>query len=89
MIPGFDIPKELQCEGIIGDGCGGGRLFYAKGCKLYVYDPMTKGHMELFDAGWEIESIEKKGCIVTIVTCNKHKMGFDLSAMKITSKEKL
>ena len=42
MIHGFDLNSPLVCEGIIGDGCGGGRIFYIKDNILNVYDPQTK-----------------------------------------------
>jgi len=80
MNHGFDLNSPLICEGIIGDGCGGGRLFMVEDATLKAYDPQTKEYIVLLE-GIEIPtSISKRGCIVKVV-CEKESVEFDLSAM--------
>jgi hypothetical protein len=81
MIPGFDLNSPLVCEGIIGDGCGGGRLFYVADETLFAYDPLTQEKIVLLREIKDAQSISKKGCIVTI-ECSEEIIRFDLSALK-------
>lgn len=80
MTHGFNIDSDLICEGIIGDGCGGGRLFMVEDAKLKVYDPITKESLVLLEDIKKPLSIYKKACIVTIV-CEDEIVEFDLSEM--------
>lgn len=66
MTHGFDLESPLVCEGIIGDGCGGGRIFFVEEETLFVYDPQSKSKMELLNNLKGIESISKKGCIIKL-----------------------
>ena len=70
------------CEGVIGDGCGGGRIFFTCKDALKVYDPTTKEVMTLLDNLESPEELSKKGCHL-FFTCKGEKMGFDLSKMEI------
>ena len=70
------------CEGIIGDGCGGGRIFFTCKDTLNVYDPTTKEMMTLLENLQEPQSISKKGCHL-LFTCKQKKMTFDLSKMSL------
>jgi len=79
MMDGFD--SALVCEGIIGDGCGGGRLFFVQDNALRVYDPTTKEQMILLENVYNAQSISKSACIVTIV-CQDEEVAFDLSKMQ-------
>ncbi|MFT7004190.1 MAG: hypothetical protein ACJAWW_001543 [Sulfurimonas sp.] len=81
MIHGFDLSNPLICEGIIGDGCGGGRLFMITDNTLKAYDPTTKEYYELLKGIKNPISISKKACKVTIV-CDDETIKFDLSEMK-------
>ena len=81
MTHGFDLNNPLICEGIIGDGCGGGRLFMVQDEKLKAYDPTTKEYYELLEGVERASTISKSKCIVTIV-CEDETIEFDLSAMK-------
>jgi len=81
MSHGFDLNDPLICEGIIGDGCGGGRLFMVKENSLKAYDPITKNSRVLLDNIEKPISISKKACIVTVV-CESETVEFDLSEMK-------
>lgn len=72
------------CEGIIGDGCGGGRIFFTCKNSLNVYDPMTKMRKILLDGLDNPEELSKKGCHL-IFTCKDKKMIFDISVMKLIS----
>ena len=65
---GFDLKSPLVCEGIIGDGCGGGRLFYVEGEALRTYDPNTKNSVVLLEKIVDAKSISKTACIITITT---------------------
>jgi len=81
MSHGFDLNDPLICEGIIGDGCGGGRLFMVKENILKAYDPTTKEVHILLENIEKPISISKSKCIVTIV-CEDDTIEFDLSAMR-------
>ena len=80
MIHGFDVNNELICEGIVGDGCGGGRLFFVEDETLKVYDPQSKEVMNLLTDIKDAKKVTKKGCIITI-KCEKELVKFDLSSM--------
>ncbi len=77
-------PKDM-CIGVIGDGCGGGRIFIADTGHnmIKVYDPTTA---EVFIILKDIDQptgIKKKGCILSIEIANtKELIEFDLSSMK-------
>ncbi len=79
MIHGFKN-SPLACEGIIGDGCGGGRWFFVEDETLKVYDPQTKEVMNLLTDIKDAKEVSKKGCIITI-KCEKELVKFDLSSM--------
>jgi len=81
MTHGFDVDSSLICEGIVGDGCGGGRLFMIKEDKLIAYDPQTKEEIVLLGDIEMAKSISKQGCIVSVV-CQEQNIEFDLSALK-------
>lgn len=78
MIAGFE--DKLHCEGIVGDGCGGGRMFYIDENTLYAHDPITKENFKLLEGIEDAKSISKKACIVT-VECESETVKFDLSKM--------
>ena len=75
---GFDLNSPLVCEGIIGDGCGGGRLFYIQDDILKTYDPQTKASTTLLSSVKDAKSIQKKKCIIYI-KCTSKTIEFDLS----------
>ena len=75
------VGSSLSCEGIIGDGCGGGRIFSIKDEKLQALDPQSKEIIILLDSVKNAISISKKACIIT-VTCRDEVIEFDLSKMK-------
>ena len=77
----YDLSSPLVCEGIIGDGCGGGRLFIVENETLIAYDPQTNEKILLLKDVLQAKSISKKACIVTI-ECENKNIKFDLSAMK-------
>ena len=81
MSHGFDLNDPLICEGIIGDGCGGGRLFMVKENTLKAYDPITKEFFHLLENIQKPLSISKKACIISVV-CEDETIEFDLSAMR-------
>jgi len=81
MSHGFDLNSPLVCEGIIGDGCGGGRLFIVEDKTLKAYDPQTKEIFTLLEPIIDAKKISKNVCIIT-VECEKKNIRFDLSAMK-------
>ena len=82
MTHGFDLTSSLVCEGIIGDGCGGGRIFFIDKHLLKVYDPITKESMVLYDSLFNVELLTKEGCILFITTKEKV-LRFDISSLKI------
>lgn len=81
MNHGFDLNDPLICEGIIGDGCGGGRLFMIQDAKLKAYDPTIKSSKVLLEGIEKALRISKKVCIITIV-CEDSNIEFDLSKMR-------
>lgn len=81
MTHGFDLSSPLVCEGIIGDGCGGGRIFFVNQETLFVYDPTTKQRRELLKAVKNVKKISKKACII-ILECENDSIHFDLSSLK-------
>ena len=81
MIYGFDLDSPLICEGIVGDGCGGGRIFSIEENMLKAYDPQSKSSRILLEDIIKAKSISKKGCIITIV-CESETIEFDLSSVK-------
>ncbi len=82
MMDGFNLDSPLVCEGIIGDGCGGGRIFFAKESKLFVYDPTTQERNFLVKLSVIIKKISKNACVITLATDQKV-YKYELSQMKI------
>jgi len=80
MMDGFNLDSPLVCEGIVGDGCGGGRIFYVEESRLYAYDPVSKDSLLLLENLKDPEKIKKKGCIITI-ECMERTEVLDLSLL--------
>ena len=76
----FDLDSPLVCEGIVGDGCGGGRLFMVENETLKAYDPTTKEKFTLLENIVDAQKISKSRCIITIEFLEKI-VKFDLSSM--------
>ncbi len=81
MIHGFDVNSPLVCEGIIGDGCGGGRFFLVEDDILLAYDPTTKSKIFLDDNISNAKTLTKQACLLRI-ECEDEVINFDLSALK-------
>lgn len=81
MSHGFDLTSPLVCEGIIGDGCGGGRFFLVEDETLLAYDPQTQMKIFLLDGIKNAKTVSKKTCIL-IIECEDEIIKFDLSALK-------
>ena len=81
MMDGFDLDSPLVCEGIIGDGCGGGRIFFIESDALWVYDPITEDRMEIFLGLKGVKKISKSGCIIRIFFQDREE-SFDLSQVR-------
>jgi hypothetical protein len=84
MTHGFDLSSPLVCEGIVGDGCGGGRIFFIEEDALLVYDPLTQEKMKLLDGIEDAQNISKKACEIIIETKEKSII-FNLSLLKVIS----
>jgi hypothetical protein len=80
MTHGFDLQSPLVCEGIIGDGCGGGRLFVVEGGVLFAYDPYTQTKITLLEGLNGVDKVSKSGCIITLNT-QEGVREFDLSSL--------
>ena len=80
MNHGFDLLSPLVCEGIIGDGCGGGRIFFIDDEKLFANDPQTGKNTFLLDCIKNVKTISKKSCIISI-ECEDEVIEFDLSSL--------
>jgi len=78
MMVGFE--NKLACEGIVGDGCGGGRIFYIDTQILYAHDPITNENIKLLQQIKDAKAISKEACIITI-ECETTTIKFDLSKM--------
>ena len=80
MMDGFDLTSPLVCEGIIGDGCGGGRIFFVEDETLFAHDPITKDKITLLKGLKNVRCISKSACIITIELDEKI-IKFDLSKL--------
>lgn len=72
--------NPLACEGIIGDGCGGGRWFFVENETLFAYDETTKESLKLASHIKNAKKISKNRCIITI-ECEDENIEFDLSKL--------
>lgn len=81
MMDGFNLDLPLVCEGIIGDGCGGGRIFYIEDNRLFAYDPTTKKSMFLLDNLYNAKLLTKNLCLIKI-QLEHEEVIFDLSKLK-------
>lgn len=82
MTAGFDLDSPLVCEGIVGDGCGGGRIFHIENSCLKAYDPQTKESILLLEKIQTPKEMSKKSCTI-FIECENELIKFDLSSMKI------
>lgn len=73
--------NPLMCEGIIGDGCGGGRIFYVENETLYALDPIAQESIVLLEGIQKAKKISKAKCTITI-ECEDETLLFDLSQMR-------
>ena len=81
MMDGFDLDSPLICEGIVGDGCGGGRLFFVENETLFAYDPQTQEKMLLLKEIKNAIKITKKACVI-FIECSAEIISLDLSTLK-------
>lgn len=84
----FDLNSPLSCEGLVGDGCGGGRIFYIEDETLKAHDPMTQESIRLCENILNATRLSKSGCNI-LIECRDENIEFDLSSMRILKKEKL
>ena len=82
MIPGFSGDDALVCEGIVGDGCGGGRLFFIEDNQLKAYDSTTQDSLVLLDEIKDAKELSKDGCLLYIDLLES-RVVFDLSLLKV------
>jgi hypothetical protein len=82
MMDGFNLDDPLVCEGVIGEGCGGGRIFFVKDTTLFAHDPITQENIELLKDLQGVKSISKSFCVISLELSNKS-IEFDLSKMEI------
>lgn len=80
MMAGFDLDSPLVCEGIVGDGCGGGRIFYIEDSALKAYDPVAKESITILSDIVDSLSIKKSACVI-FIKCKNKNIKFDLSLM--------
>ncbi len=79
MSHGFDLNSPLVCEGIIGDGCGGGRIFFIEDKTLFAYDPQSEDKTKIVENLKDIVAISKKGCLISLSFKDEVRY-FDLSS---------
>ena len=80
----LSYPEGLVC-GVIGDGCGGGRLFIADtgNNRAIAYDPQRGRIITLLENLHKPCGIGKKGCELFISDTEMHQiLHFNLSSMK-------
>jgi len=77
---GFDLDSPLVCAGIIGDGCGGGRIFFVQESTLYAHDPVTNEDMKLLEDIQMPQRISKNKCVI-FIECKEENIAFNLSSM--------
>lgn len=82
----YDLDSPLVCEGIIGDGCGGGRIFVIEDAALKAYDHQSEESIVLLENIESPKKITKKACIIS-VECENWTIEFDLSAMSESVKK--
>ncbi|WP_457744397.1 thiamine biosynthesis protein ThiF [Sulfurimonas sp.] len=82
IVHGFNLDDDLVCEGIIGDGCGGGRIFAIKNENLVAFDPQTQQYITLLEDIINPKKISKNGCIISI-ELQSNLLKFDLSLLSI------
>ncbi|MBN2781857.1 MAG: thiamine biosynthesis protein ThiF [Campylobacterales bacterium] len=80
--------SRLECEGIVGDGCGGGRLFVVEDGVLYAHDRVTDENTVLLENIKDAKKLSKKGCIITI-ECEDESIEFDLSSFGVKKTSRL
>lgn len=80
----LDLNSPLVCEGIIGDGCGGGRIFFVKNEILFAYDPLSESKTKLLENLNDIVAISKKACIISL-SFKDEVRHFDLSSFTFVS----
>lgn len=80
MNHGFNLSDPLVCEGIVGDGCGGGRIFFIEDETLYAHDPVSRENIELLQNIKGAKKISKSACMITI-ECEDKNIRFNLSTM--------
>ncbi len=81
MTHGFNLESPLVCEGIIGDGCGGGRVFFIENSILKTFDPKSKEILSLLEDVIDVKQISKKGCSI-FMECSDEIIEFNLSSLK-------
>jgi len=81
-INNFDLNSPLVCEGIVGDGCGGGRIFIVDDSTLKAYDPQTKESILLLEDISMPKKVSKKACTI-FIECKSKDIEFNLSTMKV------
>ena len=82
IIEGTKIDDGLICEGIPGDGCGGGRYFFVKNEILKAYDPQSQEITILLKGVKSAKKVTKEGCVVTVI-CEDKDIKFNLSTMSV------
>ena len=82
MTHGFNLSDPLVCEGVVGDGCGGGRIFFMQEDMLQVFDPVTGEKIVLLENIQDAKILTKNGCVVTIKTKNTI-IKYNLSTMSV------
>jgi hypothetical protein len=81
MTHGFNLDDPLVCEGVIGDGCGGGRLFFIDSSQLKSYDPITKESLLLLEELDGAKRVSKKRCSI-FIELQDEVVEFDLSLLQ-------
>lgn len=78
-------PQGVVC-GLVGDGCGGGRVFISDtyNGKMKAYDPLSGRMLTLIEELNEPTGICKEGCHLYIAETGAHRIiRFDLSTMQL------
>ncbi len=71
--------SKLSCEGVIGDGCGGGRTFVIQNGVLQAHDTYSGHVITLLEGIRNPISVSKKACEI-IIQCENEIIIFDLQS---------
>lgn len=77
------LSKLPHCHGVIGDGCGGDRIFYIKNEQLFAFENYTQREILLQKGFKGAKKITKEGCLL-FIECHGGVVKVDLQALHLS-----